>query len=100
VDVHYDPVEVATEQFKSEEQQRAFGIIPNFYVSYESNPAALTAKRKFELALKVSSIRLPPPESRWFLLPSKPETLRIMARVGALMESGLGPLLPMAFPTS
>jgi Carboxypeptidase regulatory-like domain len=54
VDVHYDPVEVATEQFKSEEQQRAFGIIPNFYVSYESDPAPLTAKRKFELALKVS----------------------------------------------
>ncbi len=54
VDVHYDPVEVATEQFKSEEQQRVFGIIPNFYVSYESDPAPLTAKRKFELALKVS----------------------------------------------
>src|ERR1700751_5650389 len=54
VDVHYDPVEGATEQFKSEEQQRALGIIPNFYVSYESDPAPLTAKRKFELALKVS----------------------------------------------
>jgi Carboxypeptidase regulatory-like domain len=54
VDVHYDPVEVATEQFKSEEKQRVFGIIPNFYVSYESDPAPLTAKRKFELALKVS----------------------------------------------
>src|SRR6202007_1270421 len=54
VDVHYDPVEVATEQFKSEEQQRVFGIIPNFYVTYESDPAPLTTKMKFELALKVS----------------------------------------------
>jgi hypothetical protein len=55
VEVHYDPVEVATEQFKSVERQRVFGIIPNFYVSYESDPAPLTAKMKFELALKVST---------------------------------------------
>jgi hypothetical protein len=55
VDVHYDPVEVATEQFKAEEKQRIFGIIPNFYVSYEKDPAPLTAKMKFKLALKVST---------------------------------------------
>ncbi len=55
VDVHYDPVEVSTEQFKAEEKQRVFGIIPNFYVSYESDPAPLTAKMKFQLALKVST---------------------------------------------
>jgi hypothetical protein len=55
VDVHYDPVEVATEQFKAEEKQRVFGIIPNFYVSYESNPAPLTTGMKFKLALKVST---------------------------------------------
>jgi hypothetical protein len=55
VDVHYDPVEVATEQFQVEEKQRVFGIIPNFYVSYESDPAPLTAKMKFKLALKVST---------------------------------------------
>src|SRR5262245_7907375 len=54
VEVHYDPVEVATEQLKSEEQQRVFGLIPNFYISYEKDPAPLTAKMKFELALKVS----------------------------------------------
>jgi Carboxypeptidase regulatory-like domain len=54
VDVHYDPVEVATEQLKAEEKQRIFGIIPNFYVSYENDPAPLTAKMKFKLALKVS----------------------------------------------
>lgn len=55
VDVHYDPVEVATEQLQVEETQRVFGIIPNFYVSYESDPAPLTAAMKFKLALKVSS---------------------------------------------
>lgn len=55
VDVHYDPVEVATEQFKAEEKQRVFGIIPNFYVSYESDPAPLTTGMKFKLALKVST---------------------------------------------
>ncbi len=55
VDVHYDPAEVATEQFKAEEKQRVFGIVPNFYVSYESNPAPLTTGMKFKLALKVST---------------------------------------------
>ena len=55
VDVHYDPVEVATEQLKAEEKQRVFGIIPNYYVSYESDPAPLTARMKFKLALKVST---------------------------------------------
>jgi Carboxypeptidase regulatory-like domain len=55
VDVHYDPVEVATEQFKAEETQRVFGVIPNFYVTYEKDPAPLTAKMKFTLALKVST---------------------------------------------
>jgi hypothetical protein len=55
VDVHYDPVEVATEQLKAEEKQRVFGVIPNFYVSYENDPAPLTAKMKFKLALRVST---------------------------------------------
>lgn len=54
VDVTYDPVEVATEQLKIEEKQRAFGFLPNYYVSYETNPAPLTPKMKFELAWKVA----------------------------------------------
>jgi hypothetical protein len=54
IDVKYDPVQVATEQLKAEEHQRVFGFVPNFYVSYEKNPAPLTAKMKFQLALKVS----------------------------------------------
>ena len=55
IDVQYDPVQVATEQFKAEEKQRVFGIIPNVYVSYDSDPAPLTTKMKFKLALKVST---------------------------------------------
>ena len=39
---------------KSEKKQRVFGLIPNFYVSYESDPAPLPAKMKLELAFKVS----------------------------------------------
>ena len=54
VDVHYDPVQVATEQLKAEEHQRVLGFIPNFYVTYEKDPAPLTAKMKFQLALKTS----------------------------------------------
>jgi len=54
VDVHYDPVEVATEQFRALGKQRVFGIIPNFYVSYDQNAEPLTPKMKFKLALKVS----------------------------------------------
>jgi Carboxypeptidase regulatory-like domain len=55
INVHDDPVKVATEQFKAEEKQRVFGIIPNVYVSYESDPAPLTTGMKFKLALKVST---------------------------------------------
>lgn len=54
VQVTYDPVQVATQQLKIEEHQRVFGVLPNFYVSYERDPAPLTAKMKFQLALKVS----------------------------------------------
>jgi Carboxypeptidase regulatory-like domain len=54
VDVHYDPVEAATQQLKIEEKQRVLGIIPNFYVTYDRDAAPLTAKMKFQLALRVS----------------------------------------------
>jgi hypothetical protein len=55
IQVTYDPVEVATEQFKLQETQRVWGILPNFYLSYDANAEPLTAKRKFALALKVST---------------------------------------------
>jgi carboxypeptidase family protein len=55
MEVKYDPIEDATEQFKVEQTQRIFGIIPNFYTSFEGeNAAPLTTKMKFDLALKVS----------------------------------------------
>jgi len=54
VNVHYDPVEIASQQIKAEEKQRLFGVVPNYYVTYESDAAPLTPKMKFGLALKVS----------------------------------------------
>jgi Carboxypeptidase regulatory-like domain len=44
VNVKYDRVEVAAEQFKAEEKQRVFGVIPNFYVSYDPNANRLLQK--------------------------------------------------------
>ncbi len=56
VKVYASPAELATEQVKMEEQQRVFGIIPNFYVVYDSaNAVPLTAKLKYKLALKTSA---------------------------------------------
>jgi len=54
VSVALSPVEVAQEQIKEEEKQRVFGIIPNYYVTYESNPVPLNARQKFELAWKTA----------------------------------------------
>ena len=49
------PEELADVQIKEQEKQRVFGVIPNFYVSYEPNAAPLTAKHKFGLAWKSAS---------------------------------------------
>src|SRR6201982_2517685 len=49
------PEKLADVQIKEEEKQRVFGVIPNFYVSYEPNAAPLTAKHKFGLAWKSAS---------------------------------------------
>ncbi len=45
-------VDVAEDQIKVEEKQRALKIIPNFYVTYVPNAAPLAPKQKFELAWK------------------------------------------------
>ena len=45
-------IEVAQEQIKQQEKQRALGLIPNFYVTYVHDAAPLTAKQKYELAWK------------------------------------------------
>lgn len=52
VTVQLDPVEVAEEQVTEEIHQRAFGFIPNFYVTYEADPAPLPTRQKFKLAWK------------------------------------------------
>ena len=46
--------EIATQEVHIEEKQRILGAFPNFYVVYTPNPAPLTAKLKFQLALKTS----------------------------------------------
>ena len=45
-------VEIAREQIKEEEKQRALGIIPNFYVTYVPDAAPLSAKQKYGLAFR------------------------------------------------
>ena len=46
--------EIAQAQIQAQEKQRVFGVIPNFYVSYDPNPAPLTPRQKFELAWKTN----------------------------------------------
>lgn len=53
--VNESPEQLATEQVTVEEQQRIFGILPNFYVTYDDNPAPLTTKLKFRLAFKADT---------------------------------------------
>ena len=55
VTVYASRDEIAAEQVKMEERQRVFGILPNFYVSYNHDAVALTPKLKFKLALKAGT---------------------------------------------
>jgi len=54
VQVSLSSVEVAEAQVKDEEKQRVLGFIPNFYVTYDPHPVALTSKQKFELAWRTT----------------------------------------------
>ena len=55
VTVYGSTEDIAVEQVHLEEQQRVFGLIPNFYVSYDAaNAVPLTTKLKFKLAMRVS----------------------------------------------
>jgi Carboxypeptidase regulatory-like domain len=54
VQVALSRIEVAEAQIKDEERQRVFGIIPNFYVTYDPHPVSLTPRQKFELAWKTT----------------------------------------------
>lgn len=46
------PEQLATEEVKAAEKQHVLGIIPNFFVVYNSNAVALSPKLKFRLAFK------------------------------------------------
>jgi hypothetical protein len=41
--------ELAEQELHNELKQRVFGVLPNFYVSYQWNAAPLTARQKFKL---------------------------------------------------
>ena len=56
VTVYASQDQIATEQVHLAEKQRVLGVIPNFYVVYDSkNAVPLTAKLKFQMAMKVST---------------------------------------------
>lgn len=55
VTVYASQEQIATEQVVVEEKQRIFGLIPNFYVTYDPHPVPLTTKLKYRLALKVAT---------------------------------------------
>ena len=44
--------ELALEQVRVEEGQRIFGIVPNFFVTYDHNAVPLRVRQKYELALR------------------------------------------------
>ena len=55
VTVYSSQEQIAAEQVHIEEQQRVLGIIPNFYVVYDTqNTVPLSARLKFKLAMRVS----------------------------------------------
>ena len=50
IEVSASQTEIATEQLHIEEEQRVFGVIPNFYVVYTPNAVPLSPRQKFHLA--------------------------------------------------
>jgi hypothetical protein len=52
VTVTGDKVELAEEQVKIAEEQRVYGVLPNFYSSYDWNAPPMMAKQKFKLAFR------------------------------------------------
>lgn len=49
------PEKVAVEQVQMAERQRLFGILPNFYVAYDTRFVPLSPRLKFQLALRAST---------------------------------------------
>jgi hypothetical protein len=55
ITVYASSEEIATEQVRIEEQQRVLGVIPNFYVVYDStNAVPLSTRLKFRLAMRTA----------------------------------------------
>ena len=54
VTVYASQEQIANEEVRLAEKQRIFGIIPNFYVTYDPQPVPLTTKLKFRLAYKAA----------------------------------------------
>jgi hypothetical protein len=55
VTVYASAEQIATEQVEIAEKQRVLGIVPNFYVVYDSkNAVALSTRLKFRLAMRVA----------------------------------------------
>jgi hypothetical protein len=52
VQVTATQADIAQAQVQEAEKQRVLGALPNFYVSYDSNPAPLKPRQKAELAYK------------------------------------------------
>lgn len=54
VHVGLSTIEIAQEQVREQEEQRVFGFVPNFYVTYIPNAAPLNPRQKFNLAWKTT----------------------------------------------
>lgn len=52
VKVYASTVALATAQVHQEEKQRVLGLVPNFFTSYQPNPAPLTTKLKMRLTFR------------------------------------------------
>jgi hypothetical protein len=52
IDVTPSVVEIAEQQIREQEQQRVFGVVPNFYISFNPDAAPLNPRQKFQLSWK------------------------------------------------
>jgi hypothetical protein len=94
------PEEMAAEQVKAEEQQRIFGIIPNFYVVYDHDAAPLTTKLNSSSPPMSFSIRLPSSTLPRLPASSRRQTTPTTARVRRVMLIALARPRPTALSTS
>jgi hypothetical protein len=54
VEVKLAPEQVAEDEVKAEEKQRLFGVIPNYYMTFDPHAAPLSTRLKLQLAWKNS----------------------------------------------